>query len=96
MCVHWLNHGDCSYGKERCNFAHGDDDLISLTEPSAAKPAATTKKPDTPQRAAHPQTNAPAVKRVRSANSASCKSPDLAAVLLELTFCLSNQISQIS
>jgi hypothetical protein len=27
LCTHWLMHGSCSYGKERCNFAHGEDDL---------------------------------------------------------------------
>ena len=27
ICTHWLTHGYCSYGKERCNFAHGDEDL---------------------------------------------------------------------
>ena len=28
ICLHWKAHGDCSYGKERCNFAHGEDDLL--------------------------------------------------------------------
>eukprot|EP00051_Salpingoeca_urceolata_P014868 m.189687 g.189687 ORF g.189687 m.189687 type:complete len:881 (+) comp18214_c1_seq1:2799-5441(+) len=27
LCTHWLMHGCCSYGKERCNFAHGEADL---------------------------------------------------------------------
>ena len=44
MCAHWLAHGACAYGKERCNFAHGEDDLRHVSSPQPTRPRWTTGK----------------------------------------------------
>lgn len=68
ICVHWLMHGDCSYGKERCNFAHGEDDLIALAE--SPRPGASDAR-------GHPgAVAAAAARRVRNARSGSGRSLD--------------------
>ena len=41
--MHWKSHGDCSYGKERCNFAHGEDDLIKPGDQARVARAAEAK-----------------------------------------------------
>ena len=68
LCVHWLIHGDCTYGKERCNFAHGEDDLIALQDGS---------RPHIPENRATGQAfSTPAPRRTRSSRSGSAKSPE--------------------
>ena len=55
ICSHWLMHGTCSYGKERCNFAHGDGDLRKASdnhsEPDTNPPKAAAKSKIAPKSA---------------------------------------------
>jgi hypothetical protein len=52
MCAHWLAHGSCAYGKLRCNFAHGEDDLRRPssvpTTPNSANASLTDQSPPSP------------------------------------------------
>lgn len=51
LCTHWLVHGSCTYGKERCNFAHGEADLrkpnygTRKTKGSTSSPPPAEKEP---------------------------------------------------
>lgn len=41
LCMKWQQHGECSFGN-RCNFAHGSDELRPSAAPSAPSTTAST------------------------------------------------------
>lgn len=84
LCSHWLAHGACAYGRDQCNFAHGDDDLRTLpvAEPPASPPAR-----DPPSAPSSPAPSSPGLRTTGPASmSPSPHSPHLTPLCLTVCF----------